>query len=138
MASSHDDSVALFYVVTDLDEVADYFPGHLGWHRRTIAGFGCRRGGSRYVCRFCRLLQADLEAAAIHGGRIAVNGHGVAAAIHGDRIVRRTVSRCLLLLLFFDLAYADFAFSLEKGEALVLAGGDDENVFVRFFKASFL
>ena len=78
-----------------------------------------------------------MEAAAIHGGRVAVNGHGIATAIDGDRIVRRTVGRGLLLLLFFHFAHADLAFSLEEGEALVLAGGDNKNVFVRLFKAGF-
>ena len=132
----YDDSVARLYWVADLDEVADYFPGHLGWHRRAIASFGCRRGGNRHICRLL-LRQADLEAATVNGGRVAVNGHGIATAIDGDCIVRWTVGRGLFFFLFFDLAHADFAFSLEEGEALVLAGGDDKNVFVRLFKASF-
>ena len=37
----HYDSVARLYVVARLDEVADYFPGHLGLHWRAPVSFGC-------------------------------------------------------------------------------------------------
>ena len=70
----HYDSIARFYAVADLGKIADYFPRHLGLHGCAPISLGCRRG-SRPIGRW---IQADLEAAAINGGRVAINGYGIA------------------------------------------------------------